>query len=35
MYVVVCLFVAGAHNDAEPIWCWLIGSAVLGQEEEA
>ena len=23
------------HNDAKPIWCWLIGSAVLGAGEEA
>ena len=30
IYVVVCLFVAGVHNDAKPIWCWLIGGAVLG-----
>ena len=32
IYVVVCLFVAGMHNDTKLIWCWLIANAVLGAE---
>ena len=23
-------FVAGVHNDAKLIWCWLNGSVVMG-----
>ena len=32
VHVVVCLFVADMHNDAEPIWCWLM--VVLHWEQE-